>query len=119
MRMIDGSPAAAAFAATELARLPVDAQPTASSLNSSALLIATAVTRSLKERVGQLTLSFFKYRSSIPSFLPSRSARTSGVPPVANPIFGSDSIGSSSRYFQMVLGREDRRSRVNFFAIAS
>src|SRR5438034_11354429 len=74
MRMNEGSPAAAAFAATELARFPVDAQPIASSLNSRALLIATAVTRSLKERVGELTLSFFKYRSSIPSFLLSRSA---------------------------------------------
>src|SRR2546422_2367386 len=84
MRMNEGSPAAAAFAATELARFPVDAQPTASSLNSRALLIATAVTRSLKERVGELTLSFFKYRLSIPSFLLSRSARTSGVPPVAD-----------------------------------
>src|SRR5438034_11201546 len=119
MRMNDGSPAAAAFAATELARFPVDAQPTASSLNSSALLIATAVTRSLKESVGQFTLSFFKYRLSIPSFLPSRSARTSGVPPVDSPIFGSDSSGSNSQYFQIVLGREERASRVNFLAIAS
>src|SRR5213080_3713215 len=117
--MKEGRPAAAAFAATEFARLPVDAQPTASSLNSKALLIATAVTRSLKERVGELTLSFFKYRLSIPSFLPSRSARTSGVPPVANPIFGSDSSGSNSQYFQIVLGREERAWRVNFFAIAS
>ena len=56
--MNDGNPAAAALAATELARFPVDAQPTAPSLNSSALLMATAVTRSLKESVGELTLSF-------------------------------------------------------------
>ena len=41
------------------------------------------------------------------------------LPPVANPIFGSDSRGSNSRYFQIVFGREDRTSRVNFFAIAS
>ena len=38
----------------------VDAQPTASSLNSNALLIATAVTRSLKESVGAFTLSFLR-----------------------------------------------------------
>ncbi len=56
--MYAANPAAAEFAATELARFPVEAQPTASSLNSSALLIATAVTRSLNESVGELTLSF-------------------------------------------------------------
>src|SRR5438046_9313443 len=117
--MNERHPAAAEFAATALSRFPVDALPTAFCLKSKALLIATAVTRSLEERVGELTLSFFKYRLSIPSFLPSRSARTSGVPPVANPIFGSDSRGSNSRYFQIVFGREDRASRVNFFAIAS
>ena len=44
--------AIAAFAATELARLPVEAQDTVSNPNSFALLNATATTRSLKERVG-------------------------------------------------------------------
>ena len=37
---------------------------------------------------------------------PRRSARTSGVPPVREPMTGSDSSGSSSRYFQMDFGRE-------------
>src|SRR5262245_61654697 len=117
--MKDGNPAAAAFAATEFARFPVDAQPTASSLNSSALLIATAVTRSLNERVGALTLSFFKYRLSMPSLRPRRSARRSGVAPVLYPILGSESSGKSSRYFQIDLGREAIASRVRTFAMSS
>ena len=40
-------PACAAWAAVELARLPVLAQPTVSKPNSIALLIATETTRSL------------------------------------------------------------------------
>ena len=40
-------PACAAWAAVELARLPVLAQPTVSKPNSTALLIATETTRSL------------------------------------------------------------------------
>ena len=46
------SPAAAAPAATALARLPVEAQPTVSIPNSLAFVSATATSRSLKESVG-------------------------------------------------------------------
>ena len=45
-------PAAAAWAATEWARLPVLAQPTQSKPNSKALVTATATTRSLYEKLG-------------------------------------------------------------------
>ena len=52
------SPAAAALAATLLARLPVEAQPTVVKPNSRALLRATETTRSLNDSVGKLTASF-------------------------------------------------------------
>ena len=45
-------PAAAALAATELARLPVEAQATVVKPSSLARLKATLTTRSLKDRVG-------------------------------------------------------------------
>ena len=45
-------PALAAFAATELARLPVEAQATTLKPNSRARESATATTRSLKLNVG-------------------------------------------------------------------
>src|SRR2546430_9252248 len=41
-------PACAAWAAVELARFPVDAQPTVSNPNSNALVMATATTRDRK-----------------------------------------------------------------------
>ena len=58
MKMKDASRASAAWAATELARLPVEAQATVSKPNSRALPIAIATTRSLKEQVGCETASF-------------------------------------------------------------
>ncbi len=51
-------PASAAWAATELGRLPVEAHATVSKPNSRALATATATTRSLKEQVGWQTASF-------------------------------------------------------------
>ncbi len=53
------SPAAAALAATELARFPVEAQATTLNPSSRARERATATTRSLKLSVGWLTVSFF------------------------------------------------------------
>ena len=50
-------PALAAWAATEPARLPVEAQARVSNPSSSALLDAIETGRSLKEKVG-LTVSF-------------------------------------------------------------
>src|SRR6266853_823302 len=52
-------PARAAYAATALARLPVDAHAMVSNPCARAQLIATDTTRSLKELVGFM-LSFFK-----------------------------------------------------------
>ena len=56
--MYASSPAAAALAATLLARLPVEAQPTVWKPNSTAFDSATATTRSLNDSVGKLTASF-------------------------------------------------------------
>src|SRR5437879_7313544 len=67
------SPARAAYAATALARLPVEAQAMVSNPLARAQLIATDTTRSLKELVGFM-LSFFRYRFRRPSSAPSRSA---------------------------------------------
>src|SRR2546430_201565 len=72
------SPARAAYAATELARLPVEAQPIVSKPWARAHDTATDTTRSLNELVGFM-LSFLTYRLRRPSSAPSRSALTSGV----------------------------------------
>ena len=58
-------PALAAWAATDPARLPVEAQARVSKPNSRALVLATATTRSLKEKDG-FTVSFLMYRLSRP-----------------------------------------------------
>ena len=67
MKIHAGRPARAAWAATALARLPVDAQPTVSSPKAAAALIAAATTRSLNERVGCDTASFFTQTRATPS----------------------------------------------------
>jgi len=85
----------AACAATELARLPVDAQAATLKPNSSALLSAIETTRSLKELVG-LRVSFLIHTSPRPSSAARRSARTSGVKPVPRSTDGSHSTGSRS-----------------------
>src|SRR5256885_16264538 len=54
-------PARAAYAATALARLPVDAHAIVSKPFARAQLMATDTTRSLNELVGFM-LSFFRYR---------------------------------------------------------
>src|SRR6516164_5798804 len=95
--MYASSPAAAALAATLLARLPVEAQPTVLKPNSRALERATDTTRSLNDRVGKLTASFLIQSDSTPSASAKRLARTSGVPPTWGPTVGSPSIGKSSR----------------------
>src|SRR5581483_2947395 len=92
-RMYASSPAAAALAATLLARLPVEAQPTVLKPSSHALLNATDTTRSLNDSVGKLTASFLIHRRLTPNSIARRSARTSGVPPTSRPTVGSPSIG--------------------------
>ena len=78
MKTRHSMPAPAACAATELAKLPVEAQAIASKPNSRARAMATETTRSLKDHVG-FTVSFFSQRLSRPSTLPRRSALISGV----------------------------------------
>ena len=89
------SPACAACAATELARLPVDAHAATLNPNSSAFDSATDVTRSLNELVG-FTVSFLIHTSPRPSSAASRSARTSGVKPAPRSTAGLRSDGSRS-----------------------
>ena len=76
-------PAAAAWAATAFARLPVDAQASVSKPSSRARASATATTRSLNECVG-LAASFLTHTSPRPRRSASRSARTSGVQPAGS-----------------------------------
>ena len=94
MNTYERNPACAACAATELARLPVDAQAATLKPNSSALLSATDTTRSLNELVG-LRVSFFSQTSPSPSSDASRSARTRGVNPV--PRSTAESVRTGSR----------------------
>ena len=84
------SPAAAAWAATDWARLPVEAQATVVKPYSRAADSATETTRSLNEWVG-LALSSLTHSDFIPSSAASRSARRSGVQPAPSEtrVFGS------------------------------
>src|SRR5574337_675356 len=97
-------PQAAELAATELARLPVEAQAIILKPSSRALDMATETTLSLNERVGKLTASFLRYSSRTPSALPRLCALTRGVKPTCMPTVGSDSSGSSSLYRHMFGG---------------
>ncbi len=97
MKMKQLSPARAAWAETELARLPVEAHDTVSKPNSMAFEMATETTRSLYEKVGWLTESSLIHSSFTPKAAARRSARTSGVNPECRPMWGSPSMGSSSR----------------------
>src|SRR5512133_3433303 len=96
MKIQEARPARAAWAATELARLPVDAQPTVSRPKAFAALRATATTRSLKERVGCETASFFTHALRTPSATARAGDSKSGVKPVSRETTGSPRIGSHS-----------------------
>src|ERR1700722_7885498 len=100
MKIQAGSPARAAWAATALARLPVDAQPTVSRPNATAALIAVATTRSLNDRVGCDTLSFLTQARSMPMARARAGDSTSGVKPVSSEKAGCPWNGSHSRYRQ-------------------
>src|SRR5579859_5720463 len=75
------NPSRAAWAATELARFPVEEQATVSNPKARALASATATTRSLKLKVGRQTASFLISNRRDPILSPSRGALTSGVYP--------------------------------------
>ena len=96
MRMTRGQPGGRRLRRVALARLPVEAQATVPKPNSLAFESATETTRSLNDSVGWLTASFLTQSSLTPRRLASRSARTSGVIPVAWPTVGGPSSGSSS-----------------------
>ena len=93
MNTTDTMPARAAWAATELARLPVEAH--AATLNPSwrALVSATDTTRSLNEPVG-LAVSSLTHSSPRPSSAARRSARTRGVHPVPRSMGSGSDTGS-------------------------
>ena len=114
MSTTESSPALAACAATELARLPVDAQATRVKPSWRAAVSATETTRSLNEWVG-LALSSLTQSSRMPSSSASRSARTSGVIPgfsVTRPA-GSWPTGSSPAYRQIDCGPASMPERVS------
>ena len=87
----DSMPARAAWAATELARFPVDAQAAILKPSWRALVSATDTTRSLNDPVG-LAVSSLIHSSPSPSSAASRSALTRGV----NPAPRSTGLGSST-----------------------
>ena len=95
MNTYDSRPAAAAWAATALARLPVEAQATVWKPSSRALASATDTTRSLNEWVG-LAASFLTHTSPSPSASASRGARTSGVQPAGSAYLGGCANGRKS-----------------------
>jgi len=100
-RTYESNPAAAAWAATALARLPVEAQATVSKPSSRAFATATATTLSLKEWVG-LAASFLTQTSaSRPSRSARRSARSNGVKPGSSGSFGLPVKGRKSAYRQI------------------
>jgi hypothetical protein len=81
-KTIAGMPTRAACAATELPRLPVEAQAMRSKPSARAAVIATDTTRSLNEWVGLAESSLIHSGASKPSSAASRSARIKGVIPV-------------------------------------
>ncbi len=95
MNTTDCIPARAAWAATELARLPVEAHDATLKPSSLALVRATDTTRSLNEPVG-FSVSFLTHSSPRPSSAASRSARTSGVNPAPRSTAPAGEAGRSS-----------------------
>src|SRR5437763_13676801 len=98
MKMNDLSRPSAAWAATEFARLPVEAHATVSKPNSRALVTATATTRSLKDQDGWQAESFLIQTSRQPSSSARFCARMSGVKPgwwptATSPATGSRTLG--------------------------
>src|SRR6266436_3913308 len=93
----------AAWAATELARLPVDAHAATLNPSSRALVSATDTTRSLNEFVG-LRVSFLIHTSPRPSSAARRSALTNGVNPVPRSTAVSPATGSRSEYRHKLRG---------------
>ena len=64
--------------------------------NAAAALMAAATTRSLKDKDGWDTVSFFTHTRATPNRRASAGASTSGVHPVSSDHTGSPSKGSHS-----------------------
>src|SRR5690606_17224049 len=114
MKTIDGTPARAAWAATELARLPVEAQAKRVKPNPRAAVSAVETTRSLNEWVGLAEASLLLSVGRSPTASPTASARTRGVSPGSRVtrVDGSWPTGSSGAYRQMFAGPASTRARV-------
>src|ERR1700722_6419497 len=111
-------PCCVAWAATALARFPVEEQPTVSKPNRRAAASAVATTRSLKDSEGKHTASFFTYSSLRPSRFASFRAATNGVPPTALGGAKPSESGRNSEYRHILKDREAISSRRTFFLIA-
>src|ERR1039458_10181436 len=99
----DPMPARAAWAATELARFPVEAHAATLKPSWRALVSATDTTRSLNDPVG-LAVSSLIHNSPKPSSAAHRSARPSGVNPAPRSTGLASSTGNRSPYRQIVRG---------------
>src|SRR5260370_32731518 len=106
MKIHASSPARAAWAATALARLPVEAHPIVFTPRAAAALIAVATTRSLNDNDGLETASFLIQSRWMPSRLASLGASTRGVNPTSSERVGSPTRGKNSRYRQSECGRD-------------
>src|SRR3954453_23601100 len=106
MKTIDGTPARAAGAATELARLPVEAQANRVKPSPRAAVSATETTRALNEWVGLAESSFTHSGAVRPTAAARAGAATSGVRPGSRVtrVAGSWPVGSSPAYRQMFCG---------------
>src|ERR1700737_3677634 len=105
MKIHASSPARAAWAATALARFPVDAHPIVFTPRAAAGLIAVATTRSLNDNEGFETASFLIQRRWMPSRLASLGASSRGVNQTSSERGGSPTRGKNRTYRQSESGR--------------
>src|SRR5215471_11204571 len=96
MKTQASKPCCADCAATAFARFPVEEHPTVLNSKRRAAASAVATTRSLKEREGKQTASFFTKRFCAPNFFPRWRARTRGVPPTEFGVEKFSGSGSNS-----------------------
>src|SRR3954466_15175178 len=104
MNTYAGIPAFAAWPAVAFARLPVEAQATASNPNAFDIVSAPVTTRSLNDAVG-FDVSSLIQSFSLPSRRPRFSARLSGVNPAPRPMRSTDGPpGRSASYLHSESG---------------
>src|ERR1700722_7704765 len=118
MKTHASNPCCVAWAATAWARFPVEEQPTVSNPNRRAAASAVATTRSLNDKEGKQTASFFTKTSRTPSRFANLRAATSGVPPTAFGGVKPSASGRNSEYRHLLKARRETPSRRTFFLIA-